>query len=393
MTMTVFTWMVASLLGSALVRAESPTRRPFQLSRWQAGPVEWGESGFARYWGDVPKLSALSEVDAVLVSHRHAVFKHLITCDATGGEPLFGRDAQYHWLWAYSAQLDWQDRSGRLNPDAAAAPAADSAAAPSSDGTIQLDSWWSLMNIVFSLCVLVGAADAGLVARPAFTQETDECLRTPSFQACTAGWEAFWRQDHAAFVAAAREAKSELELEMLREELQRKVWLIHQRAMDLGLQASARELAALPPDEASFGRGWCKMVELLASVVWKTDLATLLRDGVGCLPSMRLVPGALQLLEVEAPKEHAAVCAAMQLSAMPDAGLGLASGFWRRVAHWRHARRRMAATLKNITYERHFLPLALARLAGLAAAPRRAGEVVGWLVIAMAARRFCLTSN
>ena len=367
----------ASLSGIA----SSPPSSSFVLSRWQAGNVRWSESGFARFWSDVPTLQELTVLDALQVSHRHACYKHLINSDSTGGENHFGRDAQYHWLWAYSAQLDWQDRSGRLNP---------SSPPPSSgDGTIAPSSWWQVMNFMFSICVLQGAADAGLVALPvSFTSDTEAFLRQPAVQACSECWRDFWEQDHAAFVAAARKLQggnSELELQALREELQRKVWLTHTQAMECGLRVSSEELKALPPDEAEFGLGWVKMVDLLASVVWKTDLATLLQGGIGYLPSQRLIPGAMATMAAEAPKEHAAVASALQLSAMPDMGLRLACLFWRRVARWRRARQRMPETLNNLVYGKRFLPLSLARLVALAVAPRSLQDAVGWLLVATVA--------
>ena len=74
----------------------------------------------------------------------------------------------------------------------------------------------------------------------------------------------------------------------------------------------------------------------------------------------------------------------MRLSGAPRGGLRLASAVWRRVARWKGARRRMPATLDNLTYDKKFLPLALARLVGLATAPRSLREAAGWLVLVAA---------
>jgi hypothetical protein len=409
---------------------------PGERLRAVLGNVKFREIGFAQFWGSVPELCDLNEVDAMKVSHRHACYKHLINSASTGGETLFGEDSQHHWLWAYSAQLDWQDRSRRLNP---------SSSSSVDDGAISPDSWWQIMNFMFSICVLQGAVDAGLVATPVnYTEDTEAFLEKPAVQACTQSWREFWEYDHADFAAAAattnaavvaKEASKswgfwvgdaelkelqalrdtlqrkiqrthelavasgslaamssealaalppEVAMDLLREELQRKVWWTHKVAMESGLAVSSEALAALPPDEAKFGLGWVKVVELLASVVWRTDLATLLRNGIGYLPSKRLVPGALEVMKEEAPKEHAAVRSAMRLSGAPRGGLRLASAFWRRVARWKGARRRMPATLDNLTYDKKFLPLALARLVGLATAPRSLREAAGWLVLVAA---------
>lgn len=366
---------------TSLSASSSSSLTPTELARWQAGRVTWEESGFSRFWGGLPALSELPVVDAYKVAHRHACYKHMITSESTGGSALFGRDSQHHWLWAYAAQLDWQDGSGRLNPASASAP-----------GAIDPDSWWQIMNFMFSICVLRGASDAGLVAAPvAFTEDTEAFLRRPAVDVCSACWRDFFQYDHAEFVAAARqvprEAEFEGELDVLREDLQRAVWRAHKRAMESGLMVSSEALSALPPDEASFGRGWVNTVDLLASVCWQTSLATLLRDGLGYLPWKRLTPGALAALDADAPKEATSVRAAMALSALRPEGrrLAFACGFWRRVAHWQKARRRMPETLYNLTYGKRLLPLALARLLALAAAPRSRGEAAGWLLITGAA--------
>ena len=111
------------------------------------------------------------------------------------------------------------------------------------------------------------------------------------------------------------------------------------------------------------------------------------------MPSVRVESAAgLEALRDSAPKEHVAVVAAQRLSRLPPAALPLVSAFWRRVARWPAARRQMPATLNNLTYERRWMPLVLARLVLLAAAPRSAaGTLLGlgiaatWLVRRMGA--------
>lgn len=141
----------------------------FDAARWQVGGgLSWQQTCFAPFWSQLPNFGARPRmIDAFRVSHRHAIYKQLIT--STGGEDVWGKNCQHHWLWAYSAQLDWQQRSGRLNiADANAGDA------------IAVTSWWGLMNYCFCVCVLLGAAEVGLVPTPILTQVRSCCKHSTS---------------------------------------------------------------------------------------------------------------------------------------------------------------------------------------------------------------------
>ena len=352
----------------------------FDAARWQAGGgLTWEQTAFPSFWSNLPTFDS-SPLDGFKVSERHAVYKHLIA--STGGEPLWGNRCEHHWLWAYSAQLDWQQQSGRLNADRTA-------------NAIMPNSWFGIMNFCFCICVLLGAAQAGVVPTPTLTAETAELLNAPGIASCTETWAEFWAVEHSSFVeAASAAAGDDAKLDELRDDFQRKVWRAHTRTIEGGMLASEDLLNALPADERAFSLGWTRMVELLASVNWSTSLATLQKDGIGYLPSEVLQDEAvLEGMRTSAPKERAAVLASQQLGKMPLPLLKLVAAFWRRVARWRFARRRMPATLANLTYEKRRLPLSLARLVVLAALPKSVIEAaaaalalaLGWLLRARAA--------
>ena len=238
---------------------------PFvRRGQWQAGGTAWEETPFSRFWDSLPDARAV-ELDGFKVSHRHAMWKLLIDCPAGGGDAVWGGKEcngrrENHWLWAYAAQLDWQQSSGRLS-------APTNAPTDNPDTTIygdriSVDSWFGGMNFCFCVCMLQGAADAGVVPQPRLTAATVETLSLPNVKACTAVWERFWRTDHAELIAAANAASATLaadeldrELERLREEHQRRVWEAHSAIIDAGLAAWEAELLLLPKEEQDLGLG------------------------------------------------------------------------------------------------------------------------------------------
>lgn len=339
---------------------------PFDLSRWQSGgDLTWPETCFSSFWHTLPEVGKSTKFDGFSVSHRHAAYKQMIT--STGGEALWGPDCEHHFLWAYSAQLDWQQRSARLSgPDAVL----------DERDTICPESWFGFMNYCFCICVLLGAADAGLLAQPTLTGRTSALAMQPGVRECTKAWESFWAVDFASFAAAAADvAGDEAALSELRETLQSKVWAAHVQTIDAGVAASRHLLDNLPPGERAFGLGWCGMVELLASINWSTSLKALKRDGAGYLPSRSpITDDWMSTIRISAPYEHATVVATSSLSDVPTPVLKLTASFWRRVARSRAARAQMPRTLSNLTYQKRWLPLALVRLLVLAAVPGSLAE-------------------
>ena len=117
---------------------------------------------FESYWeAKVPILKPpLLRVNGFSFLGRMTMYRYLIhQYDAPEFDGLWGTPAarERHWLWAYVAQLDWQQYPGRL----AAHP---SFSLPDTflewDNAITPLSWWGTMNFMFSVALLVGGIRA-----------------------------------------------------------------------------------------------------------------------------------------------------------------------------------------------------------------------------------------
>jgi len=78
-----------------------------------------------------------------------AAYRRLI--DATNAGGLFGADNRHNPLWAWTFQLQWQCRTGRLGVDTRA------------DGTIDPDAPWAYGNYTLSVIPWLGTEQAGVV--------------------------------------------------------------------------------------------------------------------------------------------------------------------------------------------------------------------------------------
>ena len=84
---------------------------------------------------------------------------------------------------------------------------------------------------------------------------------------------------------------------------QKEVWKAHTNVifatigydvLDVKNAPVRRRLELLPEPEQKFGLGWCRMVELLASLSYPTNLKSLLMDGAGYLPICIVTPEKLK---------------------------------------------------------------------------------------------------
>lgn len=135
------------------------TTLALQINQWQEGHgsknavIDLQQTPFEEYWNSLPSLQQSSQgnkhlkVDGYSFQGRMAVYRFLI--NSIDSKDLWSKTSsfrEYHWLWAYAAQLDWQHRSKRLNP---------SCLLQQSD-EISSDSWWGYMNFGFSVAILLG---------------------------------------------------------------------------------------------------------------------------------------------------------------------------------------------------------------------------------------------
>ena len=181
----------------------------FDLDRWQAGGLSsFSESCFADYWDDLPDLSTTTSantktkpkipiiIDPYNVLHRMALGKYII--EHTGGESAWGPACRRHWFWGYLAQLDWQQRSGRL-ADPTTTKANDD---ENTNNNIRIatNSWWGYMNLNFSVAVYVGAAKAGFVPEIQLLMNENDVEQDVGFQKCVENWKLFWETAHPEFL-------------------------------------------------------------------------------------------------------------------------------------------------------------------------------------------------
>jgi hypothetical protein len=93
------------------------------------------------------------------------------------------------------------------------------------------------------------------------------------------------------------------EFAMARFQFQKEIWKAHTAVIyatmghqrkDADNEQLRQMLQLLPEPEQKFGLGWCRMVELLASLTYPTHMRTLMRDGAGYLPVTIVTPELLK---------------------------------------------------------------------------------------------------
>ncbi len=302
------------------------------LDAWQSGQgpdaaISLEGTPFAGYWEDLPSLiipkptgssSTFDEdggkdhpitlaVDGYSFRGRMSVYRFLIFL-ADGEQhsvSLWQRSTslrEFHWLWAYAAQLDWQHRSGRLSSLVTAKePTQDTSTktTPHPD-RIDVNSWWGYMNFSFSVAILLALEKTGWLSEtlggekktPVLIQldpvsqelvDNDVCV-----QKCIAAWENMFRHAYAEYrsIILGNREISQKEYLNARFHLQKEVWKAHTAVID-GCDGGERYealVSQMPMPEELFARGWARMVSILAAACFPMDLITLKKDGAGFLP-------------------------------------------------------------------------------------------------------------
>lgn len=254
-----------------------------QLNVWQEGlgqdaAIDLQDTPYADYWESLPALQLSGnnkylKVDGYSFKGRMSIYHFLI--NSVDSEELWGETSlrEYHWLWAYAAQLDWQHRSRRLHPSG------------DLDQIISTESWWGYMNFGFSVAILLGWKQT----RPDITIELDSISQhlienDKAMQKCIQRWESFFRDGYTEFIDALDTAS---DVQEARYRLQHHVWDAHTSVIDYCQHEGTTYsilLDKMPPPERRFGEGWARMVHVLAAACFPTDLVTLKQDGGGFLP-------------------------------------------------------------------------------------------------------------
>jgi hypothetical protein len=330
-------FLICSLLP-LLAALLSTVSQAFNIDTWQEGQgrnvvIDLQNTPFAAYWENLPKLQAPSgekthlKVDGYSFEGRMAVYHYLI--HSIDLEDLWGETSlrEYHWLWAYAAQLDWQHRSKRLQPVSAVTL---------NDDVMSPESWWGYMNFGFSVAILLGWKQT----RPDMTIELDPHSQylidnDKAMQKCIQGWAAFFREGYSDFIDAF---KSEANIMEARYTLQHHVWKVHTSVIDY-CQSEGNIypslLDRLPSLERKFGEGWARMVHVLAAACFPMDLVTLKQDGGGFLPLQRLEPETWAHIPRSSFYDacrYRTVLATHDLVTMKPWQINAIIGFWKRVA-------------------------------------------------------------
>lgn len=227
-----------------------------------------------------PLWSALSApngpIDPFDFEQRMAVYKLLI--EASNARGVFGPDNALNVFWGYVFQLDWQQRSGRLQLSG------------TPPGRIDPNSMWGFGNYTLSIIPLVAAMRKGLTTaleilptdRPAdFPYVSGGAagdFQIPDlFAQAVSAWEKFF--------GVLQQTNPGDDLEALRIELWKahfhSLTVIETLVQDIGPRYFSRA-------EVDFLIGWIRMVDFLGSAAWRTDLPFMLENGKDTLPTRLL---------------------------------------------------------------------------------------------------------
>lgn len=230
-------------------------------------PRELAELDVYEVWTSADELTDV--LDPFRFEHRMAAYRTLI--DATGGP--FGEDNRGNPLWAWTFQLHWQCRTGRLG------------ATTSVDDRIDPDSPWGYGNYTLSVIPWLGAVQAGLVPPLDIAEAPADCrfgyvrdgVVPPELRRSVEHW--------ADYFTLVKTARATGDTEPLRIAL----WKAHKTCLDVVVTAIADiDPAPYAPLELTFLRGWCRMVDYLGAAAWRTDFDFMTEHGLDVLPEILL---------------------------------------------------------------------------------------------------------
>ena len=379
----------------------SGTMASFDVDAWQIGrgpnpPSGYNLKGtpFDEYWNDLPSFASSNtlKVHGHSFLGRMAVLKFLMydMDSALLWESSCGGNREWHWLWGYAAQLDWQHRSSRL---AIGDDQKDSDSLSSS-------SWWNYMNFCFTVCILLGAEKSGVLeSRVAVLDKVSEELvsHDPAVQKCIESWERLFRDGYQTFKTSMLLNDGPTNVGKLRFEFQQQVWMSHTDVirytmLDTLSPRVTQLLAYLPEPECKFGNGWCRMVEILAACCIPTDLVTLIQDGAGFLPIEIVTDDRFKqwqengaTLSTVESRRFKSVLVTRQLLSASTQSLQWIAGFWRRVVRTNTISRSIPHTLQDLAQGSPMVKLKqTARIVYLFCRPRGGQEWTAFTVFVAA---------
>jgi hypothetical protein len=413
---------VSFWLGWILLAFLQDSAMAFDENSWQSGrgyPFHNVSSldgtCFDEYWDQLPSLAGFDKenrsivVDGYSFTSRMSVIKFLIEFDHLvlwGATPL----KEYHWLWGYGAQLDWQYRSGRLNLGSAKTTTtmiATNASAAFPD-TIAPTSWWGYMNFCFSIAILIGGKESGVLdsvfpvgAQLLLDEVTQQLVdHDEGVQKSIQAWQNLFENGYVQYRDKVHGGSlSNQELQEARFRLRKHVWEAHTTVIHAAMNPYSDELLAkMPVAERQFGSGWASMVELLAASAFPTDLLSLVQDGAGFLPLQVITdeiwqnwkndPDSYSILD---RRRMIAVESCYKLLGMAPNQLQLATVFWKRVVRNDRISRKTPQTIFDLV---HGSPLSktrqIIRVLFLSVQPR---EWIATFVVALLGGTIWLSPN
>lgn len=287
-------------------------------------PRELTDLDLYEVWATADELT--DRFDPFRFERRMAAYRSLI--DATNAGGLFGADNRHNPLWAWTFQLQWQCRTGRLG------------ATTHGDGTIDPDAPWAFGNYTLSVIPWLGAEQAGVVP-PLEIADAPGATRfryvrggvvpdelAPSVEQ--------WRR----YFALVKDTEVTADFEPLRIAL----WKAHKTCLDVVVAAIADiDPAPYAPLELTFLRGWCRMVDYLAAAAWRTDFGFMTEHGLDVLPEILLEQRSdLRTLPDKVRRNVANV---VRLAATAPRRYALNLWMWRRIMRTRTARDEVLALL------------------------------------------------
>jgi hypothetical protein len=355
----------------------------FDENRWQSGRRGHNADAFhnmsqmslectcfEEYWDQLPSLvvdgnRSIVVVDGYSFTSRMSVIKFLIEFDSDnllwGSSPL----REYHWLWGYGAQLDWQHRSGRLN--FGSAMIANNTVSATVPDSIAPTSWWGYMNFCFSIAILLGGKESGVLnsvlprnAQLHLDEVSQELVNhDKGVQRSIQAWQDLFDNGYVQYREKVRGASlSDQELEEARFRFRRHAWEAHTAVIHAAMNPFSDEmLATMPVAERQFGAGWASMVELLAASAFPTDLLSLVQDGAGFLPLQVITdeiwhnwkknPNSFSILD---RRRMIAVESCHKLLGMAPNHLQLVTMFWKRVVRNDRISRKAPQTILDLVH-------------------------------------------
>lgn len=303
----------------------------------------------------------------------------------TGNNVWGNADCTQHWYWGYLAQLDWQRRSGRLEDPATWNPKRDIASfekssCVSTSDRISEQSWWGYMNLLFSVAVYCGAAEAGIV--PTVKLDDTRLKQDQGFQECVQYWKDFWSTHHRDYVEIVRAATKESEKKAALITLYQHLWKTHTSTILSGVAHGKGLEAMLPETDRNIGLGWCNMVELLSAMTWPLlSLDSLLQFGAGYLPTLRIAGSeTIDWINDNRLKEYVTIQSLKQLKDTPPATMEKMRLFFSRVTRWGFQRDNMPRALDTLSHGNPLAKMAaLAKVLTLAILPRSIVETGIWI--------------